>query len=93
MSTAAPPEIISEETGVPKKEPEVPKRFQPSKTVLLIDRWMTQFIKVGGVSIIAAVLGIFVFIFVQIFPLFGGAKVKCSKEDRFAEERLPGTWD
>lgn len=36
---------------------------------------MTHFIKVGGVGIIAAVFGIFVFIFSQTFPLFKGAEV------------------
>ncbi len=36
---------------------------------------MTQFIKVGGLSIITAVFGIFVFILVQILPLFRGAEV------------------
>lgn len=36
---------------------------------------MTSFIKVGGIAIITAVLGIFVFIFFQILPLFRGARV------------------
>src|SRR4029079_10991227 len=43
---------------------------------LCIDRFMTRFINVGGISIITAVLGIFVFILWQILPMFGGAKVK-----------------
>jgi len=54
---------------------EVAKRFQPSRTTLLIDRFMTHFIKIGGVSIIAAVFAIFIFIFWQILPLFRGAQV------------------
>ena len=37
---------------------------------------MNHFIVVGGVAVIAAVMGIFIFIFVQILPLFQGAKVK-----------------
>lgn len=36
---------------------------------------MNRFIKVGGLSIIAAVFAIFVFILLQILPLFGGASV------------------
>ncbi len=36
---------------------------------------MHRLIKVGGISVIAAVCGIFVFIFVQIIPLFQGATV------------------
>ncbi len=37
---------------------------------------MNYFIVVGGVAVIAAVLGIFVFIFFQVLPLFQGAKVQ-----------------
>ncbi|MCI0443160.1 hypothetical protein L0152_08080, partial [bacterium] len=79
MSVAAPPEATSvAEAPAPAEQP-VPKRFRPSKAVLLIDRWMTQFIKIGGISIVAAVLGIFVFIFWQVFPLFQAAKVQREK--------------
>lgn len=59
------------------QEPEiVPERFRPSRGTLLLDVFMTHFIKVGGLVVIVAVLGIFVFILSQIFPLFQGAKVK-----------------
>ncbi|MBX7149380.1 ABC transporter permease subunit [bacterium] len=51
-------------------------RFTPSKKVILIDRFMSHFIKVGGLGLIAAVLGIFLFIFFQILPLFKGASIK-----------------
>src|SRR5262245_45519002 len=78
MPVAAPPEITSEETQAPAPQ-ETPNRFKPSKSVLFIDRWMTQFIKIGGISIIAAVLGIFVFISWQVFPLFQHAKVQKMK--------------
>lgn len=37
---------------------------------------MNQFIKFGGLGVIVAVFGIFVFILLQILPLFGGAKVE-----------------
>jgi phosphate transport system permease protein len=57
------------------KEAATPARFQPSKTVLFWDRFMTHFIKVGGIAIITAVLGIFAFILWQIIPLFSGAEV------------------
>jgi phosphate transport system permease protein len=36
---------------------------------------MTQFIKIGGVVVISAVLGIFAFILIQIVPLFRGAQI------------------
>jgi phosphate transport system permease protein len=36
---------------------------------------MTQFIKIGGGGIILAVFGIFIFIFMQVLPLFQGADV------------------
>ncbi len=37
---------------------------------------MNQFIKFGGLSVIVAVFGIFVFILVQVLPLFRGAQVE-----------------
>ncbi len=51
-------------------------RFQTSSLTLFIDRFMTRFIKVGGIGVIAAVCAIFVFIFIQVAPLFESAKVK-----------------
>jgi phosphate transport system permease protein len=54
---------------------EVPQRFQTAKSTLFIDRLMTYCITVGGLAVILAVLGIFVFIFSQIYPLFRGAQV------------------
>ena len=55
--------------------PANPNRFRTSRATLLMDRFMTGFIKLGGVSIILAVMAIFIFIFLQIVPLFRGAKV------------------
>jgi phosphate transport system permease protein len=52
------------------------RRFQTSKATLLIDRCMTYGITVGGITVIIAVLGIFVFILSQILPLFRGAHVR-----------------
>jgi phosphate transport system permease protein len=43
---------------------------------LIFDRFMTGFIKVGGVAVITAVAGICVFILWQIIPLFQHARVK-----------------
>lgn len=64
--------------GVVSQEPPVavPKRFQTAKATLIIDRLMTHFITVGGISVIVAVLGIFVFILLQVVPLFQGARVE-----------------
>lgn len=50
-------------------------RFKPSRQVVLTDRFMNHFIKIGGIGLISAVLGIFIFIFWQILPLFGEAQV------------------
>lgn len=60
------------------KDPQsdIPARFRVAKATLLMDRFMNQFIKVGGLSIIVAVFAIFVFILAQIVPLFRGAKVE-----------------
>ncbi len=54
----------------------MPKRYEISPAAKRMDRAMTHFIKVGGIGIILAVFGIFVFILSQIFPLFRGARVK-----------------
>jgi len=58
------------------KSYKIPKRFRVTKRTLWFDHFMNHFIVVGGVAVIAAVMGIFVFIFIQILPLFQGAKVK-----------------
>jgi phosphate transport system permease protein len=50
-------------------------RFETSKLTLLVDRFMTVFIKFGGALVITSVLGIFVFIVLQIWPLFGPPSV------------------
>ncbi|MDP3921199.1 MAG: ABC transporter permease subunit [Candidatus Omnitrophota bacterium] len=51
-------------------------RFQTAASTLFLDRFMTRFIAVGGISVIAAVLGIFLFIAWQTLPLFQGAKIR-----------------
>lgn len=53
-----------------------PKRFEASKRTLFVDRFMTFFIRFGGVGIVAVVFSIFVFILWQIWPLFQTAEVK-----------------
>jgi len=64
------------EKNPPQSSPRpVPDRFKTRASTLFIDRFMTHFIKVGGIGIVAAVFGIFVFIFSQTLPLFRGAEV------------------
>ena len=70
MPVAAPP---------PERDAEIPARFRVAKSTLAFDRFMTWFIRLGGVLVITAVAGIFVFIFSQIFPLFRGAEVAGEK--------------
>ena len=53
----------------------IPERFKPSRSVLMIDQWMTRFIRFGGMSLIIAVFGICFFILSQVIPLFGGAEI------------------
>lgn len=55
---------------------DIPARFRVARATLWMDRFMNQFIKVGGLSVVVAVFAIFVFILVQILPLFRGAKVE-----------------
>ena len=54
----------------------LPERFRVSRGTLLLDRFMTVAIRFGGVAVIVAVLGIFVFIFVEVVPLFRKAAVQ-----------------
>ena len=51
-------------------------QFGTARLTLLIDRCMTWFITIGGLGVIIAVLGIFVFILSQILPLFQGASIR-----------------
>ncbi|MCS6771412.1 MAG: ABC transporter permease subunit [Kiritimatiellae bacterium] len=56
--------------------PDKPARgYEIAPSVLWTDRVMYYVIKIGGLSIITAVLAIFLFIFWQIWPLFQPAKV------------------
>lgn len=55
--------------------PTIPARFVTPRGTLLVDRFMTGFIKFGGIGIIIAVFAICVFIVVQVIPLFRGARV------------------
>ena len=62
-------------TDQPNTPRPVPERFLASKATLRLDRFMTVVIRFGGIGIILAVIGIFVFILAEILPLFGGATV------------------
>lgn len=50
-------------------------RFTVARATLLFDRAMTVVIKTGGWLVMLAVFAIFVFIFLQILPLFGEPRV------------------
>lgn len=54
-------------------------RFRPSRATLLFDRFMTRFIAIGGIGVIVAVFGIFLFILSQVLPLFSRASVTPGK--------------
>jgi len=60
---------------MPASPTNVLRRHEPARSTLLIDRFMSLFIQIGGVSVITVVLGIFVFILWQVLPLFAHAKV------------------
>ena len=55
--------------------PVTTQRHQATRSIYVIDSAMTYLITVGGLGVIIAVLGIFVFILFQILPLFQGARV------------------
>jgi phosphate transport system permease protein len=52
------------------------KRRATARSVLLLDRTAGGGIMAGGISIILAVIGILVFIVLEAYPLFRGAKVR-----------------
>jgi len=60
----------------PKTGTSIPDRFRVTRGTLLFDKFMNYFIVVGGIAVIGAVMGIFVFIFFQTLPLFKGASVE-----------------
>jgi phosphate transport system permease protein len=55
-----------------------PKRFEVSRATLWFDRFMGVAIRLGGVSVIIAVFGIFYFIGKEVVPLFKAASVEKS---------------
>ncbi len=58
-----------------KPEATADARFQVTRLTLLTDLWMGRVIRVGGVGVILAVVGMLFFLLCQVFPLFMGAKV------------------
>ena len=60
----------------PERSRDLAQRFSTAKSTLLVDRCMTYFITIGGIAVVVAVLGIFVFILSQVLPLFRGAHVQ-----------------
>ncbi|MEY3958960.1 MAG: hypothetical protein RJA37_1563 [Verrucomicrobiota bacterium] len=50
-------------------------RFTVAPATLFMDVWMGRLIRIGGVSVIAAVVGMLLFLLLQILPLFSGATV------------------
>src|SRR4051812_8355344 len=80
MAGAAVGDVI-EATATPRAAPAPPEadRFRTPASTLLVDRSMTWAIRLGGASVIVAVLGIFAFIVWQIVPLFQGARVAAAE--------------
>ena len=74
---------------MPPSSPLVPERFQVAPRTLRFDRFMTWVIKGGGVGIIVAVFGIFIFIISQVFPLFRTAKVAETEAIEFSPGKAP----
>lgn len=69
------PETSDHNPPVRRAPRPVPERFLASKSALRLDRLMTVAIRLGGLGIIVAVFGIFVFIGMEVIPLFRGAQV------------------
>lgn len=54
----------------------IPARFRTAKATLFFDRFMSFFVKFGGIGIILSVFMIFIFIFSQVMPLLQGARAE-----------------
>lgn len=50
-------------------------RFQVSRLTLWTDLWMGRLIRVGGIGVVLAVIGMMAFLVLQVLPLFSGAQV------------------
>jgi phosphate transport system permease protein len=74
-----PATLPSPAAEAPKQAP-ARDRFTPPRSALLLDGFMNYFIRFGGMVVVVAVMGIFVFIGWQVLPLFLHAKVKPSFE-------------
>ncbi|MDB6069391.1 MAG: binding-protein-dependent transport system inner rane component, partial [Verrucomicrobiales bacterium] len=74
---------------MPSPPPVVPERFKVAPATLRFDRFMTFAIKAGGLGIIIAVFGIFVFIVSQVLPLFRSARVAETGAMNFAPGKAP----
>ncbi len=59
-----------------KRDKQWENRFAASKVTLMADKFMNQFIRAGGLLVILTVMLIFVFILLEILPLFRGAQIK-----------------
>ena len=62
--------------AAPERSRDPAPRFGTARSTLLVDRCMTYFITIGGIAVVVAVLGIFIFMLSQILPLFRGAHVQ-----------------
>ncbi|PIW65636.1 MAG: hypothetical protein COW12_00830 [Candidatus Omnitrophica bacterium CG12_big_fil_rev_8_21_14_0_65_45_16] len=74
MTTVTPPQ-----TSIGHFKGNIPERFKTAQSTLLVDRFMTHFIKAGGIGIMIAVFGIFLFLVLQTAPLFSPAQVTVQK--------------
>jgi len=57
-----------------------PERFDVSRRILWTDRVMKHGIRTGGVAVILAVFGIFLFIGKEVLPLFGPARMRPGRQ-------------
>lgn len=69
-----------------------PRRFEASKWVLFTDAFMNHFIKVGGIGVVVAVIGIFVFIVSQVLPLFRSAHVEMPSSSSLSQPLPEGDY-
>jgi ABC-type uncharacterized transport system permease subunit len=75
---------------LPAGGPEVPARPRDASPAqrrrrVLLDRWATRLVALGGVIIIASILAILLVIVAEVYPLF-----KAPRAERLASYRMAG---
>jgi len=80
----------SRKAGAGASKKPLPERFVVGRSTLVVDYLMNHGVKIGGIGVIAAIAGIFVFLFMQVLPLFKSAKIEYERTIDLGEVEIGG---